>query len=266
MAGKKKSRRRNASGATRDAKQATQRASGSGAESPDRKLAETVADRIGERIKDLGWPVGQVLGSESSLVDEYGVSRSVFREAIRLLESDRVVTTRRGPGGGIVVTEPDPTAVSRSVRLLLNYSSATVEQIHEARQALELFSTTKAAEEIDLAGITRLREVVAADRAPRKSEEQLFDFHLVIAEIAGNPVLRFFVEVLETLARDFVIVSAADRKSYFSSGRHEENCRVHEEIGEAIISQDAALARHLMNVHLQDVAELMCAGGSSRKR
>src|ERR1700744_6667184 len=70
------------------------------------KRAAKVANGIVEDVMALGWPVGQVLGSEAELLERYRVSRAVFREAVRLVEHQQVAHTRRGPGGGLVVTEP----------------------------------------------------------------------------------------------------------------------------------------------------------------
>ena len=54
------------------------------------KRAAKVADRIVEDVMALGWPVGQVLGSETELLERYQVSRAVFREAVRLVEHQQV--------------------------------------------------------------------------------------------------------------------------------------------------------------------------------
>src|SRR5262245_41303067 len=78
---------------------------------PERKVASRVADLIIRDIGKNGWQIGSVIGSESELLDRYDVSRAVFRESVRLLEHLGVATTRRGPGGGLVVTKPSTSAV-----------------------------------------------------------------------------------------------------------------------------------------------------------
>src|ERR1700683_2485466 len=88
------------------------------------KRAAQVADLIVEDVMALGWPVGQVLGSESDLLERYTVSRAVFREAVRLVEHQQVARTRRGPGGGLVITEPTVGAVSDAVVLYLHRGDA----------------------------------------------------------------------------------------------------------------------------------------------
>src|SRR5580700_9371677 len=96
------------------------------------KLAEKLASDIEREILAAGWPVGAIIGSEKELLDKHGVSRAVLREAIRLLEHHMVATTRSGPGGGLIVTAPDPDVVTGSVALFLEYQHATPPLIFEA--------------------------------------------------------------------------------------------------------------------------------------
>src|ERR1700685_999462 len=97
------------------------------------KRAAQVADLIIEDVMALGWPVGEVLGSEADLLERYQVSRAVFREAVRLVEHQQVARTRRGPGGGLVITEPTVGAVSDAVVLYLPRVEAPLEELFEAR-------------------------------------------------------------------------------------------------------------------------------------
>src|SRR6202789_4622443 len=101
------------------------------------KRAAKVADRIVEDVMALGWPVGEVLGSEAELLARYQVSRAVFREAVRLVEHQQVARTRRGPGGGLVVTEPTTDAVIDAVVLYLYRAEARLAELFGARLVLE---------------------------------------------------------------------------------------------------------------------------------
>ena len=86
----------------------------------DPKLAERVAASIESDVLRAGWPVGLVLGSEEQLAARYGVGRAVIREAIRLAEHRQVARMRRGRGGGLVVVEPDASAVTDSLAIYLD--------------------------------------------------------------------------------------------------------------------------------------------------
>ena len=128
---------------------------------PSKKLAEQTSEKIEMRIIEMDWPVGKVLGSEADLLAEYDVSRAALREAIRLLEHHNVAYMRRGPGGGLVVAEPDPDAMAHAAAVYLRYRKVTPPDLFETRTALELAAVRSAAEHIDEAGIVQLRDALA---------------------------------------------------------------------------------------------------------
>ena len=72
------------------------------------KKAEIVADQIAQTIVGQRWEPGELFGSEVELIARYGVSRAVFREAVRLLEHHGLAEMRRGLHGGLFIVQPDP--------------------------------------------------------------------------------------------------------------------------------------------------------------
>jgi len=70
------------------------------------KLASMVARDIEADIVRRGWAVGESLGSEIALQQRFGVSRSVLREAVRLVEHHQVARMRPGPNGGLILVRP----------------------------------------------------------------------------------------------------------------------------------------------------------------
>ena len=98
---------------------------------------------------DRGWPVGEVLGSQSALMQRYGVSRAVFREAVRLVENQQVAFMRRGPGGeALVVTEPTVDAIIDAAVLYLHRANARLDEVFEARIVLEVIAAELATERL----------------------------------------------------------------------------------------------------------------------
>src|SRR6202041_3172660 len=120
------------------------------------KRAAKVADLIIEDVMALGWPVGEVLGSEAELLDRYQVSRAVFREAVRLVEHQQVARARRGPGGGLVITEPTVGAVIDAVVLYLYRVEAPLDELFEARIVLEDIAAGLAPTRLDEQDLDRL--------------------------------------------------------------------------------------------------------------
>lgn len=218
------------------------------------KLAAETALRLERRIIEMGWPVGTVLGSESDLMADLNISRAVLREAIRLLEQHQVATTRRGRGGGIVIAQPDAEGIAHAVALYLEYARVTPPQLQRARAMLELHCVASAAKEIDEAGIARLRDFASKRRVTR--DDYILaarEFHLLIAELSGNPVLALFSEVLIAVAADMV---APSRRA---AGRDVYRALVEKltEIGEAICRGDEAVASARMRAYLEEITGVL---------
>nr|WP_280490127.1 FCD domain-containing protein [Nocardia carnea] len=220
-------------------------------EGPRAKLAEVVAARIHDDIAAHGWQTGQVLGSESELLARYGISRAVLREAIRLLEYHAVARMRRGPGGGLIVTEPEPQASIDTMALFLEYQGVTANDLRIVRNAIELGVVARVTElykaggtEIaDRLAVAVRRPVDGPAEEPRKSGR----FHTELAELAGNPVLSLFGAIITELFRRH---ASAHHEPLPGDRVAEDVQQVHQRILDAILAGDADIARHRMRKHL----------------
>lgn len=214
------------------------------------KLAGSVARRLQMMIATKGFPVGEVIGTEPGLMLELGVSRAVFREAVRLLEQDEVAQMRRGPGGGLVVTVPRASSVARAAALHLQFFGAGADDIFEARTALELQTADLAAQRTDEKGIEMLRAALDEEAELQDESGHLGSshIHLVIAELTGNPALRLFVEVMLRLTPG---IPPADPAA--AAVRKADVRYAHERIVDAIVAGDSSLARHRMLRHLEGI-------------
>src|ERR1700722_20326634 len=195
------------------------------------------ADGIVEEVMALGWPVGEVLGSEADLLERYHVSRAVFREAVRLLEHQQVARTRRGPGGGRVITEPAVGAVSDAVVLYLHRVDATLDEIFEARIILEELACQLAAERTDESDLAALRRFVEEARMETSGAPR--GLHILVAEISRNAGLELFVDVFNRVAQ---LYSPDWQKLGDTLGK--ETTHAHAMISEALIAGDSGLARN----------------------
>jgi DNA-binding FadR family transcriptional regulator len=209
-------------------------------------LAKQLAETIEAEIIALGWPVGHPLGSEPELMERYGVSRSVFRQAVRLLESRLVAEMRRGRGGGLFVTRPDPGVVSDAVARFLRYSRVNARDLFEVRQALELTSVRLAAERASEDDVARLRKLTELGSRPRPEEiaERGAEFHIAVAEISGNSAIHLFIQVVTELTEVLVDHEPAGQML----GDVE---RAHDGIVDAIASLDPMMAQRRMIRHFQ---------------
>ncbi len=86
------------------------------------KAGLRLAYRITAQVRRQSLEVGRAIGAEPELIARYGVSRAVFREAVRMLEFFGVVEVRRGKEGGLVVAQRDPSGTVGSALLYLSFA------------------------------------------------------------------------------------------------------------------------------------------------
>ena len=236
---------------------ATRERSRPGADS-NAKRAAKVADRIIEDVMAMGWPVGEVLGSEADLLERYQVSRAVFREAVRLVEHQQVARTRRGPGGGLVVTEPTVGAVIDAVVLYLRRVDAELDEIFETRVILEELGCQLASERTDENDLALLRRFADGDPVDPGGDPR--ELHTLVAAISRNAGLGLFVDVLNRVAQLYVpdwqrLGDAMEKEARYA----------HAMIAEAIMAGDVGLARNRMRKHLLAETEFFRRRRSTRQ-
>jgi DNA-binding FadR family transcriptional regulator len=165
-------------------------------EDPSSKRGAVTADRIVRDITRSRAPVGTMVGSEAQLIARYGASRPVVREAIRLLEHRGVASMRRGPYGGLVVTEPTLDAVVVALAIQLVYRRITLGDVLEARRALE-DATLAAPASLDPDAKRDALEQLAAGAASSPPDSR--PLHDAVADLAANPALAILIRVLNRL-------------------------------------------------------------------
>jgi DNA-binding FadR family transcriptional regulator len=200
-----------------------------------------VARQILTDVVDRGWPVGEVLGSQSALIGRYGVSRAVFREAVRLVENQQVATMRRGPGGGLVVTEPTVDAIIDAAVLYLHRANTRLDEVFEARIVVEVIAAELATERLteeDAAGLRTLEEGEVRDHRA---------LHARLAALTRNPALELFVDILNRVAFLYFRGGAGTlSEATLSASR-----AAHARIIEAVLDHDADTAARRMRRHLE---------------
>ena len=220
-----------------------------------RGLAHGLVEDLGEKIRSQLLRPGDKLPTESAIMQSFGVSRTVVREALSKLQAAGLVETHHGIGtfvlqpragsvfrldAGDIATSVDVLAVLE-LRISLETESAglaasrrTEEQLQVMRQALDDFERNVA-----VAGDT-----VAPD----------FRFHLQIAQSTGNP---YFADIMSHLGTTIIprtrinAIRTLDRNGAYLSRVNRE----HEEIYAAIARRDPESARAAMRIHLTNSRE-----------
>ena len=228
------------------------------------KLAIQVARRIEAEVIRRGWPIGESLGSEPELRARYGVSRSVLREAVRLVEHHQVARMRRGPNGGLFITEPDAGPAAQAMVILLEHQGTTLDELIQTRRLLEPLAAALAAESITEEGIDQLREILEREKSlpDTPSTYQAEALPMALGELSANPVLRLFIEVLVRLTSRY---SLASRSAPISARRkaRTEAYRFHADIVDAVVAGDAGRAETRLAEYLDAVLAWIA---SSRRR
>ena len=211
-------------------------------------LHKEIAETLTERIISGELAAHSLLPPERELIRQIGVSRTVVREAIKLLESRGLVRIERGRG--TVVQEPRPDTVTDSLRLLLRRRDAKIEQLLELRAILELGVAGLAAERRTDDHLTAMRHALdVMRRKPDEPEGYVYadlEFHATLARAAQNPLLSPLLQPLEELLLE-------SRLATFSGPRTVKlRTAQHEEIYERIVARDASGARAAMRRHLAD--------------
>ena len=216
---------------------------------PD-KRAELLARELRDAIRGARLTPGTRIGSEAELLRLHGVSRAIFREAVRMLEQHSLVRMRRGLGGGLFVAEPDPGAIVLSASVYLAHLELSPKSYHEARRALEPAAAALAAERASADGLRRLQ--VALGRALVAGESDLApaarDLHALIADLCGNRAVALFARTVITTA--WGDERFAPPPPSLPRGWQDDLRNSQMRIALAIQERDAILARAAMEEHL----------------
>lgn len=211
-------------------------------------LHKEIAEALSERIVSRELGPNALLPPERELCESFGVSRTVIREAIKLLESRGLVRIERGRG--TVVQEARHETVTDSLRLMLRRNPNSIGELLELRKILEAGIAALAAERRTEGNLSAMRRSLETMRRKPGEPEGYVDadleFHAEIARAARNPVLLVVLSPLAELLRQ-------SRIATFSGPRMVRlRTRQHEAIFETIRKQDPEGARALMLAHLSD--------------
>jgi DNA-binding FadR family transcriptional regulator len=219
------------------------------------KTAELVADHLRRQIVRGELTEGHALPPEATLMEQFGVSRPTLREAFRVLESEALITVRRGAHGGARVHPPTGEVAARYAALILEHRSTTLGDIHDARAVLEAPCARRVAASRSDGDVDLLRRAVgeaeAALEDPTAFARINLAFHALLVDLAGNQTLSVMAGMLRhiiDLAND--AHAAAEAPGATPRRANRKGFRAHQQLVELIAGGDATGAEELWRDHL----------------
>ncbi|MGV2985428.1 FadR/GntR family transcriptional regulator [Microbacterium sp. AGC85] len=209
--------------------------------------AEDIGRVLAQRIIDGEIAPGDRLPSEGRLVEEFGASRTVIREALQRLQSRGLVRTRVG-SGSYALTPPSDTG---SESWLTARSEAERDELHGLRIAIESEAAALAARApapADLGEIDAALTTLIEASLPAQSLEADFAFHRAVAAASNN---RYLLAMLDHLgARAIILPSARIADAQRAAEETAAVLAEHRAIAMAIRRADPLAAAAAMRAHL----------------
>jgi GntR family transcriptional repressor for pyruvate dehydrogenase complex len=231
------------------------------------RLYEQIVEQIEESIREGRLRPGDQLPAERDLAQQFGVSRTAVREAVKTLSEKGLVESLSGRG--TFVTSAKPQSMRHSLDWIMNSGDPqNARYVSELREILEPEFTALAATRIEEQQLAMMREAIdVMDRSMRDPEAYIeadLDFHLALAEAAANPLIL-------SLLDSIVGVLRVQRMGvFFVSGGPQRGQMHHKLILKAIEQRNPAKARKAMHAHMQqihdDTPPVKTTGTKSRTR
>ncbi|WP_174718424.1 GntR family transcriptional regulator [Azoarcus sp. DN11] len=208
-----------------------------------RRTFEAVCDQIRRQVNDGALRPGQRLPGERELAEQFDVSRSGVREALRSLESAGLVEARTGVNGGFFIRSTGTEGIAQAVRDMVALGQVPTENVTDARieltcVAIRLACQRATAAELDAieADIDHHTELFRHGGGSRNTRS-VTEFYRLLARATHNEVIVMLVEALAEIVRTLLAridprpredVFAVRRKvvSLIRAGDAEQACAV----------------------------------------
>jgi GntR family transcriptional repressor for pyruvate dehydrogenase complex len=228
-------------------------------------LSDQLVEQLTEAILSRKIPPGERLPSERELGDQFKVSRTVVREAVRSLAARGLV--RVTAGRGVEVNERSSAPMAQSMRLLVHgHEGLDYGKVNEVRMAVEVQTAGLAAERAKPADLERLQELCDAhakaleDGDLSGASEADFEFHRALTGAAGNELLVVMLDSISDVLRE------VRQQSVATPHASEDGLKAHRRILKCIVARKPEAARAAMIEHLEEAERLWRLGAQAAAR
>lgn len=247
---------------------------GAGEAQPRRQIrpqraAELVADDIRARI--LTGQLDGGLSTETVLLDQFTVSRPTLREALRILETEGLIRTRRGKQGGATVSRPTVDTAAYHLGLVLQGSGVDLRDLASARHLLEPLCVSLAAERPDAEEVAAHLEELVDDSEALMGDGAAFTtsllrFHEELLAACQNKTLQILVGTAERIWQSQELAwaqEATERGSYPDEDAQRHALESHRRIARRIAKGDTEGASRASRNHLAASMSYVCGNLTS---
>jgi GntR family transcriptional regulator, transcriptional repressor for pyruvate dehydrogenase complex len=229
-----------------------------------KKLSSMIEDSIKDLVLTGQLKQGDKLPTEMELSGKFGVSLVTIREALRGLEASGVIEKKRGRDGGVFISSNGNT-VKDVVSTFLTFKKYSAKDVSEARGILQPFCAKKAASRISADLLNTLESNIQycenmLHKSERKFTEKEFfeieeknvEFHRLLGEATGNPILALTVDYVE----NFVMIFK--KNNLTSDIQHTTKTIVeHRQIFKCLQKGDEDATEKAMVLHLKNIEEYL---------
>lgn len=220
------------------------------------RIYEQIVEQIEEAILTGRVKTGDQLPAERELAEQFGVSRTAVREAVKALREKGLVEAH--PGRGTFITNGTSQAVRDSLGRMARIGQDGWASLVEVRELLEPEIAARAAARAREKDVSAMRDAVMAMEAALGDADTYIeadlDFHLALAEAAENPIILTLIDSIVGFLREQRI------RIFQVPGGPERGQFHHKQILAAIERGDPEAARAAMRAHLAQIRDDTRAG------
>lgn len=232
------------------------------------KTAELVAQTLRKMIVDGQLKDGDFLPYEADLMTHFQVSRPTLREAVRVLESDRLVEVRRGSRTGAKVRVPGPEVVARPGALLLAISGTTLADVMTARIGIEPYAARLLAEHGSSEAHEELRRLV--EDIPRAREagavaQASAQLHRRLVELSGNATLAMIAGMLHEISEKHTTAAILSEQNVVPKAQFTKLLRSYDRLVRLVAERKGAEAEAHWRRHMENSSAALLKGYEQTK-
>jgi DNA-binding FadR family transcriptional regulator len=223
-------------------------------------LVATTMNRIVARLRADNLKAGQALPSEAALAADFGVSRTIIREAMRSLAALSILDI--GNGRAARVRLPDGDVLGQIVDHAVHTEHVSIQQIYDVRRTIEIRTVELAAmrrSPAEAAELGALVDAMYSDRAdPARVMEHDIAFHIGIGRASRNPMFELIVRSFEVVMRQTWRVGWTSRRT---EAERTGTLDLHRAISDAIQAGDPQAAARAMADHFDNSVKALLNAG-----